>query len=457
MKSIRKISSITAAVAAVFALASAQAQAPASADEAKQLGTSLTPWGAEIAASKDGSVPAYGKDAIKVPAGYDPRKPGLRPDPFVEEKPLFTVTAANMEQYGDKVTDGLKEVLRKYPTFRMDVYPSHRTAVYPQYVIDNTIRNATSCKLASNNKFEGCYGGLPFPIVKTGIDAVWNKLLAYTSPAWGATFAAMYVDTSGNAVLQAVNESQQDSPYYDPNRKGVAPSDEAYWRIRVDTVGPARRNGEKILIVDNVDMSRKAWQYIPGQRRVKLSPDLAYDTPTPQTGGTSNMDEQKVFLGSPDRYDWKLLGKREIFLPYNNFRLDDPSKCSGKILFAKNHPNPDCVRWETHRLWVVEGTLKPGLRHVMPKRVLYIDEDAPQASIGDSYDRAGKIYHVAFVSFIPMYEAQGLNADTSIVLDLQTGAYSIAGYAGDYGGWYAAEPKGSRFFTPDALAAEGIR
>jgi hypothetical protein len=459
MMSIRTLSCIAATLA--VAIASAPTRAATTAEEAKQLGATLTPWGAEVAASKDGAVPAYGKDTIKVPAGYDPKKPGFRPDPFADEKPLFTVTSANLAQHADKVTEGLKEVLRKYPTFKIDVYPSHRTAVYPQYVIDNTIKNATACKLVQGgNKLEGCYGGLPFPIVKSGAEAVWNKLTAFTAPAWASTFASVYVDASGSSVVQAVNETVQESPYYDPKRKGVVPDDEVYWRIRMDTTGPARRSGEKLLIVDNIDMvgiGRKAWQYIPGQRRVKLSPDLAYDTPTPQTGGTSNMDEQKVFLGAPDKYEWKLVGKKEMFLPYNNFRIDDPVKCPAKLLLAKNHPSPECIRWETHRVWVVEGTLKPGLRHVLPKRTLYIDEDAPQASMSEGYDSSGKIYRVNFTTFFPMYEAQALMADTSIVMDLQTGAWSAAGYAGDYGGWSVVEPKGAKFYTPDALAAAGVR
>jgi hypothetical protein len=449
------------AAAMMVGIATAPAFAAVTAEEAKQLGTTLTPWGAEQAGNKDGTIPAYGKDVIKVPSGSDPKKPGLRLDPFANEKPLFTVTAANMAQYADKVTEGMKEVLRKYPTMRMDVYPSHRTAIYPQYVIDNTIKNATACKaVKGGNKLEGCFGGLPFPIPKSGAEAVWNKLTAYTAAAWQSTYEAVMVDASGSAVVQAINEAVQESPYYDPSRKGVVPDDEVYWRIRLDTVGPTRKAGEKLLIVDNVDMvgiGRKAWQYLPGQRRVKLSPDLAYDTPTPQTGGASIMDEQRVFLGAPDRYDWKLVGKKEMFIPYNNFRTDDPAKCPGKVLFTKNHPNPDCVRWETHRVWVVEGALKPGLRHIYPKRTLYIDEDAPQATMGEGYDSSGKMYRVNFAAFFPMYEAQGLMGDMAMIMDLQTGAWSTSGYAAEHGGWSVTEPKGAKFYTPDALAAAGLR
>lgn len=437
------------------------ADAAVTAEEAKQLGTSLTPWGAERLGSKDGMVPAYGNDAIKVPSAYDPRKPGLRPDPFAKEKPLFTVTSANMAQYASSLTEGMKEVFRKYPAMRMDIYPSHRTAVYPKYVMENTIKNATACKAEQGGyKLVGCYGGLPFPIPKNGLEVVWNKLVSYTAHSWGGTASSVLVDASGGVIVQAVNQLVQESPYYDPQRAGPAADDEVYWRLRTDIVDPARRAGEKFLIIDYVDvvgMGRRAWQYLPGQRRVKVAPGLAYDTPSPQAGGSAVMDEMKVFVGAPDRYDWKLVGKKETFIPYNNFRLDDPAQCSGKVLFTKSFPNPDCMRWETHRTWVVEGTLKSGFRHIYSKRTLYIDEDAPGAVMSDSHDKTGAIYRVAMSSFIPMYESQGLMTDSTIVLDLLSGTWVALSMPGEYGGWSAIAPKGPMYYTPDAVMGSGLR
>jgi hypothetical protein len=448
------------ASAAFLAAICASAQAAVTAEEAKQLGTTLTPWGAEMAGSKSGLVPAYGKDIIKVPANFDPK--GVRPDPYAKEKPLFTVTAANAAQHADKLTEGMKEVLAKYPTMRMDIYPSHRTVTYPKLVVDNTLKNATACKLEQGgNKLVGCYGGMPFPIPKTGIEVIWNKLTSYVAPAWSGTFVTALVTANGDALLQGINAATQDSPYYDPNVSGPLPSDTLFWRVRVDLAGPARRVGESLLILDSIDFAgvgRKAWQYLPGQRRVKLAPGLSYDTPSPQAGGSSTMDEIKVFAGAPDRYEWKLIGKKELFLPYNNFRLEDPALCTAKILFTKNHPNPDCVRWETHRVWVVEANLKAGARHIYPKRMMYFDEDVPAVGIADEYDAAGKIVRVSLTSYFPMYEAQGLATDNSLVLDLATGAWVALALSADYGGTHV-DPvsKGNRFFTPDAMAGSGIR
>ena len=148
--------------------------AAVSEEEAKQLGTTLTPWGAEKAANKDGSIPAYLGERITPPATYDPKEPGQLPDPW-NDKPLHSITAQNVAQYADRLSEGHLAMFKKYPGYRMDIYPSRRTAQYPQYVIDNTLKNATSCKATNGElRLEGCYGGIPFPIPKTGNQVVWN-------------------------------------------------------------------------------------------------------------------------------------------------------------------------------------------------------------------------------------------------------------------------------------------
>lgn len=455
----KKYLNVTLFAAVVFC---ASAHAAVSNEEASQLGTTLTPWGAIKSGNEDGTIPAYGADIITtIPPGHDPQKPGQLPDPFADDKPLFSITAANMEQYADKLSEGTKATLKKYPTMRVDVYPTRRTAAYPQYVIDNTLKNATACSTTNEGlKLSGCYGGLPFPIPKTGLEVMWNKLVRYTSPAWEGIFRAYFVDPNGDVTLQAESRGVQESPYYDPKQTGPIKSDEIYWRLLATTSGPARRAGEIILIHDSVDMvgvGRRAWQYVPGQRRTRLAPSLSYDTPNPQAGGTSTMDEAQGFLGAPDRYDWKLVGKKETYIAYNNFKFADPQVCPAKVRLTKNHPNPDCMRWELHRTWVVEGTLKPGFRHVYPKRVIYIDEDAPGAVLHDSYDNTGNLYRTTIVPFYPLYTSEGLFADVNMTMDLNTGAWMIGTDATDTGGWYATTPKGDRFFSPEALSGRGIR
>jgi hypothetical protein len=434
------------------------AYAGVTADEAKQLGTSLTPWGAVQTGNADGSIPAF-TGTVKPPASYDPKKPGFRPDPFPTEKPLFSVTSKNMAQYGDKLADGTKAMLQKYPGYSIDVYPTHRTANYPKWVNDNSIQNATRCKTTHEGLgLEGCFGGVPFPIPKTGPEVMWNKMLQFEGQGVFGVMRSWMVDASGKAILQGENQQWIEIPYYDKSKTSIGPAD-TYWLYRHLSVAPARKSGEALLMHESLDMlnvGRRAWQYIPGQRRVKLAPDLAYDTPNPQSGGTSNMDDATLFLGAMDRFDWKLVGKKEMFIPYNNFKLKDVSQCPQDKVLAKNFFSPECVRWELHRVWVVEATVKPGVRHNYHKRMFYLDEDS-FTGLADNYDASGQLYRVLQTFMVPRYESEGQDGYTTVGYDMPSGSYATYGYSTDTGGSYDMPKKDSRFWSAESLAGAGIR
>lgn len=456
---------MTRLTAALLAVTLAQgAFAAVSADEAKALGTTLTPFGAEKAGNKEGTIPPYSGKAPKAPASYDLKDKGQRPNPY-NDKPLFTITAANAGQYADKL-DAMVEVFKRYPNFRMDVYPSHRDYAYPKYVLDNSVKNATSCKAVNNElKLEGCYGGVPFPIPKTGNQVMWNHTLQYLNHAVGGKMTNWVTPTNGKAVHQSTTSMFQQYPPYDPARTGPVPSDEMYWQYVSTDTAPARKVGTGLLILDPLDtlgVGRRIYQYIPGQRRVKLAPNLAYDTPSPFTGGTSTMDDVHAFAGAQDRFDFKLVGKKEKFIMYNNFDMFNHKVCTNeKMTNHANFPHPDCVRWELHRVWKVEATLKPEFRHVYTKRVFYFDEDAAGAGMAENYDASGKLYRVINSMHLPYYDSDkglGGNIEGTINMDLLTGIWSAQGLMGESGlGWWPKAPEDNKVFTPDYLANTGIR
>src|SRR6185503_18298037 len=141
------------------------AQAAVSAHEAAKLKSTLTPVGAEKAGNKASTIPAWDGGLAKAPPGY--KNGDVRPDPYADEKPVLSINAKNMVQYADKLTDGVQALMKKYPDFRIDVYPTHRTAAAPQSVYDNTFRNATQAKTVDGGHgVEGAWGGIPFPIPK---------------------------------------------------------------------------------------------------------------------------------------------------------------------------------------------------------------------------------------------------------------------------------------------------
>jgi len=258
--------------------------------------------------------------------------------------------------------------------------------------------------------------------------------------------------------------------YYDPKNKGPHPVDTYIWRYRQLTSAPPRIAGEGILFIDNLRAvgNRRAWQYIPGQRRVKLAPDIGFDTPLSQGGSAATFDDVQTFFGSPERYNWKLIGKTEKFIMYNNYKLTDDKVCPPEVAFkTKNFMNPDCTRWELHRVWNIEATLKPNFRHIYPRRLMYFDEDNMiYGGTSVNYDASGKVYRISHGVAWTFYEdpVGTLDANGFVVYDLTNGSYVYAGYPGLPGndtGWgpgYGPEGKISDFyFSPEAMAGEGLR
>ncbi|MCO6056887.1 DUF1329 domain-containing protein [Pseudomonas sp. MOB-449] len=433
----------------------------ASSDKIGQIGTQYTPWGAELPGNADGSIPAY-QGPLKPPASYDTKNPGYRPDPFASEKPLFSVTGANMGQYADQLSEGMKEMLRKYPSFRMDIYPTHRTASYPDYYLENARKNLTACKTVNDELgLSGCYGGTPFPFPKTGNEVMWNRLLKFDQFAFETqAFTGSVVDKSGTRIVTGVASMQIQYPIFDPKRTEPIGEKDVYEMLRNDYSDPARKNGEKIVVHDSIDMvdtGRRAWQYLPGQRRVKLAPDIAYDTPSPTGAGVTVVDELALFYGALDRYNFKLVGKKEMFIPYNTYKLHDKKICPDQVSETPNHLNPDCMRWERHRVWVVEATLKEGKRHIYPRRVLFLDEDLYGTGISDNYDATGKVYRVTHNLPFTLYESAGHVTDETVTYDLATGAYHRSQNATMGAGWVVTAPKPDTFFSPQTMAGSGIR
>lgn len=445
------------AVAAVFA---GSAQAAVSADEAKQLGgATLTIIGAEKAGNKDGTIPEYKDEIVRSPLEQG-KQGNITVDPW-NDKPLFSINAQNVAKYADKL-DGMVEIFKKYPNYRMDIYPTRRTAQFPKYVLDNTLKNATSCKTVNGEMLiSGCYAGLPFPIPKTGAEVMWNHLLTYEGHAQVNDFQSWLVANNGSPTLVNTTKTVQLWPWYDPSRNGPNTATDNYWLVRVDVTEPSRRVGEKIVFVDALDqvnLGRRAYQYIPGQRRVKLAPDIRYDTPSPFGGGGKTMDDSKTFLGAIDRYDWKLVGKKEKYLLYNDFNNANYQKCPGPVFLTKNFPNPDCMRWELHRVWMVDATLKPGFRHIYKKRKFYFDEDGYGAGTAENYDAAGILYRTSDTVYYPLPNVSENTGSPSIVLDLQNGTWVIEGFQGVAGlGSHPTAAPNLTFFSPEVLAGEGIR
>ncbi|CAI07187.1 DUF1329 domain-containing protein [Aromatoleum aromaticum] len=434
------------------------AAAAVSAEDAGKLKTSLTPLGGEKAGNKDGTIPAW-------TGGYTGPVTGSKVGDipvslFPNEKPVLQITASNMAQHAGKLSEGTQALLKKYPdTFRLDVYPTHRTATVPEHVAANTFKNATRCKTTEGgNSIEGCFGGLPFPIPQTGVEVVWNYLLRVEPESKEFGFKNIVGSSDGNHTLATRNDMffQQPYNYKDGSWETWSKDGEGeYTMFRFSTTAPSFKVGESLVIRDGIDPKtpRQAWQYLVGQRRVRRAPTVAYDTPDFVASGANYFDEVEGFYGHPDRYEWKLVGKREMYVPYNNNELVTATVSEA---YDKFHLNPAKVRWELHRVWEVEATVVAGRRHAVPKRKYYFDEDTALMVLMDGYDAEGKLWRTSQMPnfFVPAVPA--LLVQQVTVFNLQAGTMSTVQGLNDES--YRVVPrKPETFFTGDAVAADASR
>lgn len=452
---------LTQLAAASLMLWAATANAAVSPQEAEQLKTSLTPMGAERAANKDGSIPAWTGGYSTATAAY--KAGDRRVDPFGSDKPLYAITAENMDKHADKLSDGAKALLKKYKTFRIDVYPTRRSALAPQWFYDNTFKNATKVKLTGGGMgVDGGAGGVPFPIPKNGDEVRWNSETRWHGESITARQKIWTVTPSGQQVLASDINAHEQFPWnYSPStdmKYDAASTPMRYYLQFVN--GPAFRAGEGLLghfPTDYAKETAQAWIYLAGQRRVRRAPSVGFDTPDFVASGANFFDEVQAPSGSPERYDWKLVGKQEMIVPYNNNKL---FSVKDQDAMGTNHLKPEVMRWELHRVWVLESTRKQGQRHAVAKRRFYIDEDSWSNLLMDGWDDQGALWRttvqLGFIApDIPAYVG-GTCFDT--FYNLQTSQYIYRCGMGDAQPQYqAVKPRSANFFAPDALAGQGVR
>ena len=454
---------ISIAAAAVFVAVSygGAAHAGVSAEEAAKLKTTLMPLGGEKAGNADGSIPAW--TGGMVDPNYNGQ--GRRDDLFAGDKPLFSITAQNMDQYADNLSEGAKAMFKAWPdTYRMDVYKTVRSSAAPQWVYDNAYKNAVNGSLEEGSAGlmpVNVYGAPPFPIPTNGAQAIWNHLLAWRGVAWDFNFQNFLMTSDGKVVeiIDAHGELQQ--PYYYPDGNWetfINPTgNNGYYSYnRIVNNGPPIRAGEGIIQNINVNSDKDvAWVYLTGQRRVRKLPNACCDTPHPTAAGIMSFDEIFAFYGRISRFDWTLVGKKELYIPYNSNQTMKPP---AETLLKGHHLNPDYVRWEKHRVWIVDATLKEGARHVAPKGRYYLDEDSWNVFQVDRYDPRGELAKAIWQIPFAAPDFPVLSTQTFGFYDLISKAWFIAGCYNKFDSPYPiVDRRPDTRFSPDSLAGEGLR
>ncbi|MEE8321784.1 MAG: DUF1329 domain-containing protein, partial [Gammaproteobacteria bacterium] len=380
-------------------------------------------------------------------------------DPYSGDAVEFTITSGNMGQYGDKLSEGHKALLKAYPdTYKMNVYKTRRTASAPQRIYDATKQVAATAKLtADGNGVENSAIGIPFPIPSNGLEVTWNHLLRFRGDFAERNIGQAAPTRSGDYTL--VKFFDKFNVQY--SHAGMTPEklNNIILYFRQEVKAPARLAGGILLVHETMNQSaenRRAWLYNPGQRRVRRAPNVAFDNPGTASDGMRTNDQFDMYNGSPERYDWKLVGKKEIYVPYNNYKLHSPS-LKYKDILKPLHINQDYPRYELHRVWVVEATLKSGSRHIYKRRTLYVDEDSWQILIADQYDNRDQLWRVSEGFAMNYYDVPVLWTTLEVHTDLQAGRYIAIGLDNESTPYnFNVEYKDTEF-TPAALRRAGRR
>jgi hypothetical protein len=427
-------------IAIGFALAviTLQAAATATPDEAAKLGKELTFVGAEKAGNKDGSIPAWtgppnftDEQKKYTPADLEKlrkNKPEELENTLQKQagaeaaKMLIEITKANLAQHADKLTTGQKAMFQAYPTYKMKVYKSIRTAFFPEEIYKATVANATAASLEGTDIVKGAKLGFPFPIPKSGAEIIQNHKMKFRGSAAKRFNNQAIVKPDGSYTITKLTEDVK-FKYSNLMEKAAADNKVLLFYLS-ETISPPRVAGQMTLAHELMgsEAGRLAWIYSPGLGRVNRAPDVGYDNPAVGTDNEQYFDQIDVFNGALDRYTWKLVGKKELYIPYNSYLINSP-KVKYKDILKPFHINQDLARYELHRVWVVEATIKAGTRHNFAKRVFYVDEDSWAIAAVDCYDARGQLWKVQEAHLITAPFVPTVTGVPELIYDLQSKRY----------------------------------
>ena len=452
----RKTLTILACALVFVAGAATCLHAELSADEIARLGKDLTPLGGVMAGNADGTIPPWEGGITTPPAGY--KTGDHHPDPFADDKVLFTITGDNVGEYADKLVAGYQAVLKAYPSFKMNVYPTRRSASFPQRIYDKTKEIAGTAKLVENGYgVTGAINGIPFTIPKSGIEVIWNHLLRYRGEKAMRTIAQAAPTRKGKYT--EVRFEDEFFMLYSMEGMTEADLNNKILMFKQEVKAPARLAGGILLVhetLNQVKEHRSAWLYNAGQRRVRRAPNVAYDNPGTASDAMRTSDQFDMFNGAVDRYDWKLVGRQEMYVPYNSYKLHSGDIKHSDVL-KPLHINPDLARYELHRVWIVDATLKEGKRHIYKRRTFYVDEDSWQILAMDQYDNRDQLWRASEGHVINYYDVPMLWTTLEVHIDLQAGRYLAIGLDNELPMYVFGIDRTRENYTPTALRRSGKR
>ncbi len=453
---------VVSALAIAVAASGYAASSPIDLARLGLLDTELTPAGAIRSANTEGTIPEWKNDPVKAPPGF---KSGMfHLDPFASDKVIFAISSSNYQQYADKLTDGQMKMFETYPEFFMNIYQTRRSAVFKPYVYEAALQNAKNAESYKTKDgrlgFKNAIIAWAFPIPKNGDEALLNQVTRPLQPWMESWDNIAAVTRSGDYELSKISV-QQHWKWSEPDNtlENFDPSVDSMFYFQ-SIKAPARIAGQVIVANDPVhfvDKFRSAWVYNPGQRRVKRAPQIVHDNPLPASDGLATTDQKFGLNGPKDRFNYKLLGKREVYVPYNAYKVNSGDLKAEDIIMPNGRLNQNHTRYELHRVWVVEAALREGYKHDYSKRVFYLDEDSWWITLMDGYDRDGDIWRLQEIHSLMWYDVGFLGSTLEIQYDMKAKRMLALNVDNEDDAPDFTVRLKKRYFTPASIRRRGVR
>lgn len=405
----------------------------------------LTPIGAIRAGTANRFIPVW-EGGLSTPVkNYAPNFP--HPDPFFEDSRWFTVTGPELERYKPRLSWGLRELLRRFERFEVPVYPARRSAAAPLAYYNGSIANRRTARLAENNLVvTGARVGVPFPEPKSGAEAMWNHLLRWRGGTMVRLNRIALPDRYGKFDIRLFREDLESA--YNLGQDGLTAN-----RYRRTGLAPDKVKGDSLLVIDSLDplrAPRVAWYRAPDAPRAVRASDFAHGVADPATNGIQSADMLDMFSGPLDWFEYRLIGRRAMYAPYNAYKLIQENVDLEDFLWAE-HPNSSFIRYELHRLWIVEAKLKRGYRHPYPERLYYLDEDSWQIVMADHFDQEYRLARYAEAHGVTYSQVPAFVPALEMTYDLIENRYAVSGRDNKAPPPIYGKPFDPVYFTRDAL------
>ena len=418
---------------------------------------SLTTVGAEQAGNTEGSIPSWEGGIRTPPADY---QPGNRhPDPYKNDQTLFTIDHSNAAQFEHRLSAGHLALLEKYPdSYHLNIYPTQRSASHPQSVLDATVRYSGQARIVDEGAgVEGIVRGVPFPHPENGEQAIWNARLSYKTGGYRG-YLGNILTASDGSYQHSVWLQEIKYPYGDDNTT-LGNLNNVKLRGLLHTLRPAQDAGVIFLYyryINSKTQERRNWSYNPGKRRVKRSTMTPADQPSGRSEGINLYDQGSMFRGPITNFNWTLLGKQELYVPYNAYQLHGGTQTTDSIVKPR-HINQDLARYELHRVWVVEALRKEGVAHHYRQRRYFIDEDSWKILLAEHYDDDGRVNRFSEAHNINYYEVPVFLATLNTFYKLDSDRYFLTHIDNAYPPYDFSFNRNDSYFIPGRLKMKAKR